>query len=134
MRSLPCSRDRWFTFACGGATLDTNDRIETEMPRGAEKPDVLALAAVGVTLAVHLAVKLASNKPSVSFIAGASLFWAIFVIVRARQDKDVFSRWGFQRQNLSTAAAASAVLFCIGAAAMATIAVYQKNLAFPLHM
>jgi uncharacterized protein len=100
---------------------------------GEQRPDVLALAAVVLTIAVHLGIKYASDKPSVPFIAGASLFWALFVIVRARQDKNAFQQWGFRRQNLMPAAAASAVLLCVGVIAMAMMAAYQRNLDFPPH-
>ena len=100
---------------------------------GTYRPDVLALAAVVLTIAVHLGIKFVSDKPSVPFIAGASMFWALFVIVRARQDRNAFQQWGFRTQNLPPVAAASAVLFCTGAVAMAMIAAYQRNLDFPLH-
>jgi uncharacterized protein len=100
---------------------------------GEQRPDVLALAAVVLTIAVHLGIKFVSDKPSVPFIAGASLFWALFVIIRALNDKNAFRQWGFRKQNLLPAAAASAVVFCVGAVAMAMIAAYQRNLDFPLH-
>jgi hypothetical protein len=112
----------------------SKDAIEmSSKASGAQKPDVLALAATALTLALHLIIKLATDKPSLAFIAGASLFWAIFVVVRARQDKNVFRKWGFRSQNLLPAAAASAGLFCIGAVAMGMIAGYQGQLDLPPH-
>jgi uncharacterized protein len=100
---------------------------------GEQRPDVLALAAVVLTIAVHLGIKFVSDKPSVPFIAGASMYWALFVIVRAWQDENAFRQWGFRTQDLLPAAAASAVVFCVGALAMAMIAAYQRHLDFPLH-
>src|SRR5258707_271618 len=95
---------------------------------GEQPPDVLALVAVVLTIAVHLGIKFVSDKPSVPFIAGASLLWALFVSVRAWRDMNAFQHWGFRRQNLLPAAAASAWIFCVGAVAMAMIATYQRHL------
>jgi uncharacterized protein len=100
---------------------------------GSQRPDMLALGAIALTIALHLVIKLESDKPSVPFIAGASLFWAFYVIVRAGQDKNAFREWGFRSQNLMPTAAASAVLFCIGAVGMAMIAEAQGSISFPLH-
>jgi hypothetical protein len=100
---------------------------------GSRGPDMFALGAIALTIALHLVIKLAGDKPSVPFIAGASLFWTMFVIVRAWQDNNAFREWGFHSQNLMPTAAASAVLFCIGAVGMGMIAEYQGSLDFPLH-
>jgi uncharacterized protein len=53
----------------------------------------------------------------VVFIATAALFWVTYVLVRWRRDPQVLREWGFRRQNLLPAAAASAgVLVVVGAA------------------
>jgi uncharacterized protein len=96
-------------------------------------PDVSALVATAATIAAHLAVKVVNDKPSVVFIVVACLFWTVFVIVRARQDRSIFAEWGFRADNLLPAIAAAAPLFCIGAVGLALIAAYQGDLHFPLH-
>jgi hypothetical protein len=102
-------------------------------PINARPPDVVALTSAGVTIAIHLAIKAASDRPSVPFIAGACLFWAVFVAVRAWRDKNVFRDWGFRSGNFLPTAAACAALFCIGATAMGLLAARQGTLAFPFH-
>jgi hypothetical protein len=103
------------------------------MPTDPRPPDVIALAAVGATILIHLAIKAISDQPSVAFIAGACVFWVVFVAIRALQDKTVFGDWGFRTENLWPTAAACAALFCIGTAAMGLYATRQGSLTFPLH-
>ncbi len=95
--------------------------------------DRIALTAVGATIAIHLAIKGVSDQPSGPFIAGACLFWVAFVAIRARQDRNAFREWGFRKENLWSTAAACAVLFCVGAAAMALYAAIRGGLTFPIH-
>lgn len=100
---------------------------------GVRRVDLFALAATLATIGLHVALKLTTGKLSVPFIAGAVAFWAVFVVIRRWQDKDVFERWGFRRANLGSAAAASAIVFCVGALAMAAYAGYRGDLEFPAH-
>jgi hypothetical protein len=99
----------------------------------AKRPDWVALAAVLLTIAAHIVIKLVSDKPSGVFIGGASVFWIGFVAVRARQDGTIFRQWGFRSQNLLPTAAASVAIFCLSAAVMALFACEKGNLHFPLH-
>jgi hypothetical protein len=107
------------------------------MSRGSgesNRPDWIALTAVGSTIAAHVIIKLASDKPSAPFIGGASLFWIGFVAVRARQNRSVFREWGFRLQNLLPTAAASLAIFCLAALGMALVAYEQGNFYFPAHV
>jgi hypothetical protein len=97
----------------------------------AKRPDWIALAAVVLTIGVHIVIKLVSDKPSAVFIGGASIFWIVFAVVRARQDQTIFQQWGFRVENLLPTAAASAAIFCLSAAAMAAFAQQHGTLHFP---
>ncbi len=100
---------------------------------GRQRPDWLALAAIAVTIAVHMLIKLATGKISVPFIAGAVGFWTLFVVARAWQDSGVFHRWGFRRENLLPASAAALSVFVAAALAMALFAQQNGYFEFPLH-
>src|SRR5207237_962889 len=98
-----------------------------------QRPDWFALAAIAVTIGVHVLIKAASGKVSVPFIAAAIGFWTLFVAGRAWRDSDVFRRWGFRRENLLPASAASLAVFVAAAAAMALFTGQSGYLEFPLH-
>jgi hypothetical protein len=104
-----------------------------QLPNDARPADKVALAAIGATVAIHLAIRVTSDRPSAAFIAGACLFWIGFVAVRVRQDPGVFRDWGFRTENLWRSSAACLALFCIGAAAMALFAASQGSFTFPIH-
>jgi hypothetical protein len=95
------------------------------------RPDWLALAGVGVTIALHFLLQ--AHGPSPYFIAGACLFWAAFVIVRARQRPGILRAWGFRADNLARASVLPALLFVVIAAGFAGYAHVQGYLRFPLH-
>lgn len=101
-----------------------------ESPR-ATRPDRVALAGAAVTAVLSFTTL--ADAPGSPFIAGACLFWAAFVAVRARQDKDAFRRWGFRTDNLRAASAAAAVAFVAGAAVLAAFAAWHGRLRFPAH-
>ncbi len=104
-----------------------------QSPSTLRPPDLVALAAAGATIAIHLAIKAIGDRPSVPFIAGACLFWSGFVAVRAWRDKNVLRDWGFRAENLWPTAAACAALFCVGATAMGLWGARQGTLSFPIH-
>jgi hypothetical protein len=94
-------------------------------------PDRLALAAAAVT-AVLSFTPIADARGSV-FIVGACLFWAVFVIVRARQDRGAFRNWGFRADNLWPASILPALVFIAGAAGLAGFAWLRGTFRFPVH-
>jgi hypothetical protein len=96
-------------------------------------PDWLALAATAVTVAVHLTLTFLSGRPSALFIAGACLFWTAYVVVRARQNGDVFHDWGFRIDTLGPATARAAVVLAVTAAGLGSYAAWAGTLRFPLH-
>jgi hypothetical protein len=95
------------------------------------RPDWLALAGVVVTIALHFVLQ--ARGPNPYFMAGACLFWAGFVVVRARQRPGVIRAWGFRADNLARASVLPAVLFVVIAAGFAVYAHFQGHLRFPLH-
>jgi membrane protease YdiL (CAAX protease family) len=52
------------------------------------------------------------------FIATAAVFWVTYVLVRARRDPAVLREWGFRRENLAPATAASVAVLVVVAAAI----------------
>lgn len=97
-------------------------------------PDRLALAAAAITAALFF-TSLAGPPPTfLFFIAGVSLFWGAFVVVRARQDRDAFRKWGFRGDNLLRASLIPVVVFAFGAAALALVGwLLHGRLRFPAH-
>ena len=63
-----------------------------------EPPDRLAL--IGAAVTAVLSFTPIADAPGSVFIAGACLFWGIFVAVRARQNPGAFRKWGFRTDNL----------------------------------
>ena len=96
-------------------------------------PDWFALAGIALTIAVHFLITATTNKPNPFFIAGACLFWTIFVIVRTRQNKYALRDWGFRADNLRQAAILPALLLAVIAGVMAGYAYFHCTLRFPLH-
>src|SRR5262245_13730331 len=94
-------------------------------------PDRLALAGAAVTAVLSFTP--IADAPGSVFIAGACLFWAAFVLVRARQDRDAFRAWGFRADNLWQASILPAVVFVIGAAGLAGFAWLRGTFRFPVH-
>jgi hypothetical protein len=109
--------------------------MNAPLPRTAAhaRPDVLALMAVAVTVAVHLTLVLATGRPSPWFIGGACLFWTGYVIVRARQRPTILREWGFRRDNLARAALPAALVFVGTAACLAGYGAWAGTLRFPAH-
>jgi hypothetical protein len=95
------------------------------------RPDWFALGGVIVTIALHWILQWGGPNPS--FIAGACLFWAGFVVVRARQQPGAFRAWGFRADNLAAASVLPALVFVLTAAAFAAYARSQGHFRFPLH-
>jgi hypothetical protein len=95
------------------------------------RPDWLALAGVVVTIALNFLLQ--ARGPNPYFMASACLFWAAFVIVRARQNPGVLRAWGFRADNLARASVLPALLFPVIAAAFAVYAYLQGHLRFPPH-
>src|SRR5439155_23322372 len=87
-------------------------------PPRTDAPDRLALAAAAVTAALSFTP--VADAPGSVFIGGACLFWAVFVLVRARGDRDSFRRWGFRTDKLGSASAPASAEFVGGVAASAT--------------
>jgi hypothetical protein len=95
-------------------------------------PDWLALFAAAATAAVHFAV--GSGRPlSFVFIAAACLFWAVFIAVRARQNKNALRAWGFRADNLAQAAALPAAIFVLAATGFAVYAGRCGTFRWPSH-
>jgi hypothetical protein len=99
---------------------------------GPERPDWIGLLGVAITAVLHLVLQ--SDGPNPAFIAGASLFWAGFVLVRALQDRGVFRRWGFRRDNLPEASRFPAALFAVVAIAFALYAAWRGSVRLPAHL
>ncbi len=74
------------------------------------------------------------SGPHVVFIAGACLFWAAFVLVRARQDRHAFRAWGFCTGNLGPATAWAGLVLVVAAAGMALVGRLQGTLRMPAHL
>jgi hypothetical protein len=102
-------------------------------PPEAARPDRLALGGAAVTAALSFVPLEAAPWWGAIYIAGACLFWAAFVAVRARQDRRVFRRWGFRADNLLRASVIPAVVFVLGAAGLAALACQRGTLRFPPH-
>ncbi len=96
-------------------------------------PDWIALVGTAVTIALHLVLAATTEGPSVAFILGACTFWAAFVVVRARQNRDAFRTWGFRTDNLASAAIIPAAVFVVAAAGLAVYAAFRGTLRFPPH-
>jgi hypothetical protein len=94
-------------------------------------PDWVALAGIVVTVALHLTLQ--SQRPSPAFIAGACLFWAGFVAVRAFRDPGVFRRWGFRSDNLLRASTVPVLLFTAVALVLGAYGFWQGRLGLPLY-
>jgi len=94
-------------------------------------PDRLALAGAAVTAVLSFTP--IADAPGSVFIAGACLFWAAFVLVRARQDRDAFRGWGFRADNLWQASLLPALVFIAGAAGLAGFAWLRGTFRFPAH-
>lgn len=92
---------------------------------GCETPDWLAVSGVVVTIALHLALQWKGPNPI--FIAGACLFWSVFIAYRAYGDKHAFCRWGFRRDNLGRASVVPAALLATGAVVLGAYAWYQER-------
>jgi hypothetical protein len=99
--------------------------------RSQPRADWLALAGVVTTIALHFVLQ--AHGPNPYFIAGACLFWAAFVFVRARQHPGIFRTWGFRTDNLARASVLPAILFAVAAAAFAGYALVQGHFRLPLH-
>jgi uncharacterized protein len=97
----------------------------------AAPPDRLALAGAAVTAVLSFTP--IADAPGSVFIAGACLFWAAFVLVRARQDRDAFRGWGFRADNLWQASILPSVVFVVGAAGLAGFAWLRGTFRFPAH-
>jgi hypothetical protein len=93
--------------------------------------DWIALAGVVVTIALHFVLQ--AGGPNPYFIGGACLFWAAFVVVRARQNPRAFREWGFRADNLAQASVLPALLFIIIAVGFAVYAAVREHFHFPLH-
>jgi hypothetical protein len=96
-------------------------------------PDWFALAATAVTLGIHLLLMATTDRPNAVFIGGACVFWAAFVLLRARRDRTVFRQWGFRADNLGRASVLPAILLAVAAAGMAGYAGLHGTLRFPAH-
>jgi uncharacterized protein len=96
-----------------------------------KRPDWVALGGVLVTIALHFVLQ--AGGPNPVFMTGACLFWAAFVVLRARQDPGVFRDWGFRADNLLRASLVPAGLFVVIATAFAVHAHLQGHFRFPLH-
>jgi hypothetical protein len=112
------------------------NRVDCEGPapaaaEGPTSPDWVALAGAAATLVLHLVLQ--AEGPNRYFMGGACLFWASFVLIRARQDPGAFRRWGFRADNLPRAAVAPAVVFVVVAGGFATYAAVRGTLIFPAH-
>jgi hypothetical protein len=95
-------------------------------------PDWLALLAAAATAAVHFAV--GTRRPgSFLFIASACLFWAVFITVRARQNKNALRAWGFRVDNLAQAVTLPAVVFALAATGFAAYAWRCGTFRWPSH-
>src|SRR5688500_4457610 len=99
---------------------------------GQDRPDWIGLIGVATTAVLHLVLQ--SDRPNPFFIAGACLFWAGFVLVRARQDRGVFRRWGFRDDNLAEASRLPAALFAVVAITFALYAAWRGSMRLPAHL
>jgi hypothetical protein len=106
------------------------ERPPAEAP-GDPPPDGLALVGAALTAGLHLVLQ--ADGPNPSFIAGACLFWAGFVVARTRRDRTALRRWGFRLDNLRAASLVPAALFAVAAAGFAAYAATRGTLRFPPH-
>ena len=111
--------------------MSNPDGLPASAPSDAGRPDQLAL--IGAIVTAVLSWTPVADAPGSVFIAGACLFWAVFVVVRARQDRAVFRAWGFRADNLLAASVLPALVFVAGAACLATLAWVRDTFRFPAH-
>ena len=103
-------------------------------PGDVTPPDKLALAAAALTAALSFTALADSTASFKFFILGACLFWGAFVVVRARQDRDVFRKWGFRGDNLLRASLIPVGALVFGAGALALLGWrLHGGLRFPAH-
>jgi hypothetical protein len=95
-------------------------------------PDWGALLGIAATAGLNLA--LVTGGPTSTFIAGACLFWIVFVVARARQDENALRGWGLRADNLAATAAVSVAIFVVAASAFAVYASRHGPLQLPGHL
>ncbi|MBI1916091.1 MAG: hypothetical protein HYS12_15360 [Planctomycetes bacterium] len=103
---------------------------ETMSP-SAGQPDLLALLGAAVTAVLSFTP--VADAPGSGFIAGACLFWAVFVAVRARHNPGVFRKWGFRADNLVEASVLPAGVLIAGAGCLAALGSLRGTFRFPAH-
>lgn len=97
----------------------------------AGRPDWVALIAAAITAMIHLITVSEGANPY--FVIGACVYWASFVVVRARSDRSILREWGFRADNLREASKIPLLFFVGSASALAVYAVTKGHFSFPLH-
>jgi len=101
-----------------------------QLPASAtQTPDWVGLIAAILTGVIHLI--LGGDKPNGMFIVAVSVFWIGFIIVRVRQDRCVFRKWGFRSDNLRQALPIPAAFLAFSVVAMVVFAYFNDSLVFP---
>jgi hypothetical protein len=65
------------------------------------------------------------------FIATAAVFWVTYVLVRWRRDPAVLREWGFRKENIAPAAAASVAVLVVVGGAMFALRLHRNPLWLP---
>ncbi|MBL8896250.1 MAG: hypothetical protein JNM84_01420 [Planctomycetes bacterium] len=94
-------------------------------------PDVLALAAAGITAAGHF-VSTALGWPG-PFVVGACAFWLVFLGDRVRRDRRWLAAWGLRKRGLLAATRFPLGLTAVALASFALYAASRGALHFPPH-
>ncbi len=97
------------------------------------RSDRFEIAAAIATGVCHLVVSTALDSLGL-FIAGAVMFWGVYVVLQARRDPDVWGRWGFRRANLLPATRAASLIGVVALAIMAAFAIAHDLLELHAHM
>jgi hypothetical protein len=104
----------------------------TSSSQWAANPDWIAL--VGVFLTVVLSFATRNVGATGFFIAGAVLFWALYVYMRSRSDPRAIHNWGFRTDNLGEAAAATLLVFLVIVGIFLIVGAINRTLSFPTHL
>src|SRR5262245_1137546 len=100
-------------------------------PPPVHSPDWVAL--IGTVVCIVLHIILDADKPFLSFIVGACVFWTGYIALRVWRDPQVLRAWGFRIDNLVAASKLPLLFFAIVALALAAFGAYEGTLRFPPH-
>jgi hypothetical protein len=108
----------------------TTDTIRPS--RWVASPDWLALAGIFLTIVLSFVARRTGAMGF--FIAGAVVFWAVYVYWRSRSDPQALHDWGFRVDNLGRAALVTLLVFIGIVGILITYGAINHTLSFPTHL